>query len=91
MVILGHDYHNKKMPKEYCRVEVLTVMEGHSDDFQDIPTPDSVKKLGEDINEFILWHRQDIRLNDPIPSMPFLKWTMKEGYHMQPHCHLIPL
>ena len=30
MVIPGHDYHNKKMPEEYYRVEVLTVMETRS-------------------------------------------------------------
>ena len=55
MVILGHDYHNKNMPEEYCRVEVLTVVEGHRDDFLDIPTPDGVEKLSQAINEFILW------------------------------------
>jgi len=55
MVIPGRDYHNKKMLEEYCRVKVLTVMEGHRDDFLDIPTPDDVEKLGQAINEFILW------------------------------------
>jgi len=55
MVILGRDYHNKKMPEEYCRVEVLIVMEGHRDDFLGIPTPYGVEKLGQAINEFILW------------------------------------
>ena len=55
MVIPGRDYHNKKMPEEYCRVEVLTVVEGHRDDFLDIPTPDGVENLGQAINEFILW------------------------------------
>ena len=54
MVIPGRDYHNKKMQEEYCRVEVLTVIEGHRDDFLDIPTPDGVEKLGQAINEFIL-------------------------------------
>jgi hypothetical protein len=90
MVIPSHDYHNKKMPEEYCRVEVLTMVEGHRDDFVGIPTPDGVEKLSQAINEFILWPRWDIRLNDPIPSMPFSEWMMKEGSHMQP-CHLKPL
>jgi hypothetical protein len=67
MVIPGRDYHNKKMLEEYCWVEVLIVVEGHRDDFLDIPTPDGVEKLGQAINEFILWPRRDIRLNDPIP------------------------
>ena len=82
MVILGHDYHNMKMPEEYCRVEVLIVMEGYRDDFLDMPTLDGVEKLSQAINEFILWPQWDIRLNDPIPSMSFSEWTMKEGSHM---------
>ena len=46
LVIPSCDYHIKKIPDEYCRVEVLTVVEGHGDDFLDIPTPDGVEKLG---------------------------------------------
>jgi len=88
MVILGRDYHNNKNPEEYCRVEVLTVMEGHKDDFLDIPTPDGVEKLGQAINEFILWPRRDIRLNDPIPSMPFFGVDDEGGFsHTASPCH----
>jgi hypothetical protein len=54
-------------------------MEGHRDDFLDIPTTDGVEKLGQAINEFILWPRWDIRLNDPIPSMPFFGVDDDEG------------
>jgi len=32
-------------------------VEGHRDDFLDIPTPGGVEKLGQAINEFILWPR----------------------------------
>jgi len=80
MVIPGHDYHNKKMLEEYYRVEVLTGVEGHRDDFLDIPTPDGVEKLGQAINEFILWPRWDIRLNDPIPSRPFFGVDDEGGF-----------
>jgi hypothetical protein len=80
LVIPGCDYHNKKMLEEYCKVEVLTVVEGHWDDFLDIPTPDGVEKLSQAINEFILWPRRDIRLNDPIPSMPFFGVDDEGGF-----------
>ena len=90
MVIPGRDYHNKKITEEYYRVEVLTVIEGHRDDFQDIPTPNGVEKLGQAINEFILWPRRDIRLNDPIPSMPFFRVDDEGGFSMQPRHLIIP-
>ena len=59
---------------------MLTVVEGHRDEFLDIPTPDGVGKLGQAINEFILWPRWDIRLNDPIPSMPFFGVDNEGGF-----------
>lgn len=57
--------HNAKIPDDYCRVEVLTVMQGHEDDELDIPGPDDIDKLRQAINNFILWPRQDIRLSEP--------------------------
>jgi len=92
LVIPGHDYHRKKIPDEYCKVEVLTDLEGHRDDFLDIPTPDGVEKLSQAINEFILWPRRYIRLNDPIPSMPYFGVDDEGGFsHAASLSHTTPL
>jgi hypothetical protein len=46
LAIPGRKFHGNYIPEEYCRVEVLTVVQGHEDDWLDIPSPKVIKKLG---------------------------------------------
>ncbi|XP_021311144.1 uncharacterized protein LOC110433410 isoform X3 [Sorghum bicolor] len=68
--IPGREFHGSPIPNDYARVEVLTVVEGHEDDLLDIPTTEGIEKLGQAINNFILWPRRDIRLDNPVPPIP---------------------
>jgi hypothetical protein len=39
---------------------------GYTDYSLDHVTPDGVKELGQDVNQFILWNRRGIFLDGPI-------------------------
>jgi hypothetical protein len=80
MVIPDRKFHGDTIPNDYIRVEVLTVVEGHKDDLLDIPTKEGIEKLGQAINDIILWPQWDIRLNDPIPSMPTFELHDEGGF-----------
>jgi len=69
LVILGCQFHCSEIPEDYCRVEVLTVVQGYEDDMLDILGPEGIEKLGQAIKNFILWPRRDILLSElPQPS-----------------------
>jgi hypothetical protein len=55
LVIPGRKFHGNTIPNDYARVEVLIVVEGHKDDWLGIRTKEGIEKLGQAINEFILW------------------------------------
>jgi hypothetical protein len=42
LVIPGHKFHGNDIPEEYCRVEVMTVVQGYEDDMLDIPRPEGM-------------------------------------------------
>jgi len=50
----GPKYHSADIPKDYCRVEVSTVVQGYEDEILDIQGPEDIVKLGQAINNFIL-------------------------------------
>lgn len=77
LAIPGREMHRAKIPDDYYRVEVLTVMQGHEDDELDIPRPDDIEKLGQAIKNFILWPRRDIRLSKPPQSSEALPLTQE--------------
>jgi len=64
----GCKYHGADIPKDYYRVEVSTVVQGYEDEILDIPGPEDIEKLGQAINNFILWPQQDVQLREPPPS-----------------------
>jgi hypothetical protein len=69
--IPGREFHGVAIDDAYCSVEVNTVVSGHEEYFIDIPTPEGIEKLGEAINNFILWPRWDVRsLLENRPSSP---------------------
>ena len=53
--IPGRKYHGDDIPEDYCRVEVSTVVQGYENEMLDIPGPEGIEKLGQAINNFILW------------------------------------
>jgi hypothetical protein len=63
----GPKYHGVDIPKDYYRVEVSTVVQGYEDEILDIPGPEDIVKLGQAINNFILWPRRDVQLREPPP------------------------
>jgi hypothetical protein len=69
LAILGRKFHGNDIPEEYCRVEVMTVVQGYEDDMLDIPGPEGIETLGQAIKNFILWPRRDVELVDP-PRQP---------------------
>jgi len=69
LVILGHQFHGREIPEDYCRVEVLTVVQGYEDDILDILGPEGIEKLGQAIKNFILWPRRDVLLSK-LPQPP---------------------
>ena len=63
----GPKYHGAHIPKDYCRVEVSTVVQGYEDEILDIPGPEDNVKLGQAINNFILWPWRDVQLRERPP------------------------
>ena len=51
----GPKYHGADIPKDYCIVEVSTMVQGYEDEILEIPGPEEIVKLGLAINNFILW------------------------------------
>ena len=66
--IPGRKYHGADIPEDHCRVELSTVVHGYEDEVLDIPGPEDIEKLGEAINNFILWPRRDVQLREQPPS-----------------------
>jgi hypothetical protein len=54
LAIPGCKYHERDIPEDYCKVEVLTVIQGYEDDMLDIPGPEGIEKLKQDFKNFIL-------------------------------------
>jgi hypothetical protein len=63
----GPKYHGVDIPKDYCRVEVSTVVQGYEDEILDIPGPEDIVKLRQAINNFIHWPQRDVQLRGPLP------------------------
>jgi CRISPR/Cas system-associated exonuclease Cas4 (RecB family) len=63
----GHVLHNNPIPVEYAKVLVREITDmGYIDYPLDRVTPDGVNKLGQAINQFILWNPREILLNGSI-------------------------
>lgn len=62
-------FHNIPIPPECAKVLVLEVVHGKfSNDELDYPLPDEgIKTLGDAVNNFVLWHKQDIILHMQSP------------------------
>ena len=80
----GPKYHGADIPKDYCRVEVSTVIQGYEDEILDIPGPEDIVKLGQAINNFILWPRRDVQLREPPPPSREMPLTQKSSAHVDP-------
>jgi hypothetical protein len=71
VAIPGHKFQGSDIPDDYCRVEVMTVIQGSEDNMLDIHGPKGIETLGQAIKNFILWPRRDVELVDPpTPSSP---------------------
>jgi hypothetical protein len=69
LAILGRKFHRSDIPEEYCRVEVMMVIQESKDDMLDIPRPEGIETPGQAVKNFILWPRRDVELVDPpLPS-----------------------
>jgi hypothetical protein len=53
LAILGHKFHGNDIPEDYCRVEVMTVVQGSENGMLDIPRPKGIETLGQAIKNFI--------------------------------------
>jgi hypothetical protein len=80
----GPKYHGADIPKDYCRVEVSTVVQGYEDEILDIPGPEDIVKLGQAINNFILWPRRDVQLREPPPPSQEMPLTQESSAHVDP-------
>jgi hypothetical protein len=60
-------FHNNSIPVEYAKVLVREITDMSYIDYPlDHITLEGVKKLGEDVNQFILWNRHEIVLEGPV-------------------------
>ncbi|XP_066392050.1 uncharacterized protein [Miscanthus floridulus] len=64
----GGTWHNRDIPQDYTRVEVHTVKPEFMTWKIEHPTPEGLVLLGDVMNQFILWHRQDIVLIESSPT-----------------------
>ena len=81
LAIPGRQFHGSEIPEDYCRVEVLTVVQGYEDDMLDIPSPEGIEKLGQAIKNFILWPRRDVLLSQvPEPSPREVPQTQESSH-----------
>ena len=68
LAILGHKFHGSEISEDYHRVEMLTIVQGYGDNMLDISGPEGIEKLGQAINNFILWPQRDVLLSQlPVP------------------------
>jgi hypothetical protein len=66
VTMLGCVLHNNPIPAEYAKVLVREITDMSCIDYPlDLVTPEGIKELGEAVNQFILWNRCEIVLNDP--------------------------
>jgi hypothetical protein len=64
-----HVFHNNPILTEYAKVLVHQITDMACIDYPlDHVTPEGIKELGEAVNQFILWNRHEIILDDP--TMP---------------------
>jgi hypothetical protein len=68
IAIPGRKFHGSDIPDDYCRVEVMMVVQGSEDGMLDIPGPEGIETLGQAIKNFILWPQRDVELVDPPTS-----------------------
>jgi hypothetical protein len=60
-------FHNNPITTEYAKVLVREITDmGYTDYPLDHATPEGVKELGQAINQFILWNRREIFLDELI-------------------------
>jgi hypothetical protein len=45
LAIPGRKYHESDILEDYCKIEVLMVIQGYEDDMLDIPDPEGIEKL----------------------------------------------
>jgi hypothetical protein len=65
----GCVFHNNPISAEYVKVLVCEITDIACIDYPlDHVTPEGIKKLGEAVNQFILWNRREIVLDGP--TMP---------------------
>jgi hypothetical protein len=63
----GRVFHNNPISAEYDKVLVREITDmGYTDYPLDHVMPEGVKKLGQAVNQFILWNRHEIFLDGPI-------------------------
>jgi hypothetical protein len=64
----GHIFHNNPILAEYAKVLVCEIIDMS---YMEYPlghvTPEGVKELGEAVNQFILWNRREIVLDQTAP------------------------
>nr|AAQ56488.1 hypothetical protein OSJNBa0023H09.15 [Oryza sativa Japonica Group] len=73
--IPGHRFHCQDIPDDYAKVEVRTVIEAYRMHELDFPTTEQIVYLGDAVDQFILWHKNDIELGstdgtDRPPRIP---------------------
>ena len=86
----GGLHHNNRIPLNYTRVEVHTMMPEFMQWRIDCPTPVGQQLLGEVMNQFILWHKHDIILTTS-PLVQHLEGVLEEGETQSPcHDHHLP-
>nr|AAX95149.1 transposon protein, putative, CACTA, En/Spm sub-class [Oryza sativa Japonica Group]ABA92440.1 transposon protein, putative, CACTA, En/Spm sub-class [Oryza sativa Japonica Group] len=73
--IPGRRFHCQDIPDDYVKVEVRTVIEAYRMHELDFPTTEQIVYLGDVVDQFILWHKNDIELGstdaiDRLPRIP---------------------
>jgi len=74
-ILGGPKYHGVDIPEDYCRVEVLTVVQGYKDKMLDILGPENIEKLRQAINSFILWPCGNVQPREAPPSSKEMRLT----------------
>jgi hypothetical protein len=62
LAFLERKFHGSDILEDYCRVEVMMVIQGSEDDMIDIIGSEGIETLGQAIKNFILWRRRDVEL-----------------------------
>ena len=62
-------WHGNPISNDYTRVKVHTMNPNYISWEIEYPTPKGLVKLGDVINQFILWHKKDIVLNVSSPTL----------------------